>query len=271
MRGFVSLELKRISEIIDRLKRIGLVDVHAHGFLNDSLNSDLLRTIDMFNVKKVFLSIYPFDLGDLNPSHEDVLKGNMKIFELSKRDKRIGCMVFANLLNPEDIDMVEEFLREGCLGIGEIYRSVKPKPAIIKPLIEIAVEYDVPILIHVANRLYPRDRPREASVTDLCSIARKWPKAKIIVSHIGGGGDWENTIEILDMCKRRNLYIDTGGSVGDYGMIDMLVKRFDYRNILFGSDNIYTTSIARIEYSDLSEEIKEMIYRENPCKVFSCD
>lgn len=247
------------------------MDVHAHGFLSDDLNNDLFKTLDLFSIKRVYLSIYPFDLGSLNPSHDSVARGNEKILELSKRDKRIRCMVFANLLNPEDIEAAEKFLREGCLGIGEIYRSVKPRISLIEPLVEIAISYDVPILIHTANRLYPRDRPREASAKDLCILARKWPRARFIVSHIGGGGDWENTIEILASCEASNLYVDTGGSVGDYGMIDLLVNRFNHKNILFGSDNIYTTSIARIEYSSISEDVKELIYRENPCKVFSCD
>jgi predicted TIM-barrel fold metal-dependent hydrolase len=254
-----------------KIKKIGMIDVHVHGFLNDHMNNMLLKYIKIFGIEKAFISIYPFDLGRIDPSHEDVLKGNIKIKELINREKSFRGMVYVNLLNSEDVDMAERFLREGFCGIGEIYRSVKPRPGLIKPYIDLAIEYDVPILIHVAHRLYPRSRPREASVYDLCRIAFKWPKAKIIVSHIAGGGDWENSIEILKRCDVSNIYIDTGGSVGDSGMIERLVREFRRENILFGSDNIFSTSIARIEDADVDEDIKIMIYRENPLKVFKCD
>ncbi|MDT7895335.1 MAG: amidohydrolase family protein [Desulfurococcales archaeon] len=254
-----------------RGKGVGIVDVHVHTFYNDDLNKALLKAIDKFNVERAFISVYPFDLGSMNPDHESVARGNRKILELARRYSVFRGVVFVNLLNSMDLYMAEKFLKEGFRGIGEIYRSVKPRIKLIEPYIELAKQYDVPLLIHIAHRIYPRSRPREADIGDLCRITRRWPRIRVIAAHIGGGGDWENTVEMLRLCDARNLYIDTGGSVGDSYMIEDLVKHYYKENILFGSDNIYTTSIARIEGADIDPNTKIMIYRDNPCKVFSCD
>ncbi|MEZ0289789.1 MAG: amidohydrolase family protein [Sulfolobales archaeon] len=260
--------------IFEKLKRegLGIADVHVHGFMSDSSNELLIRELERFGVKNAFTSIYPFDLSDwASPSHQEVLKGNMKILELSRKSKSIRGVVYVNLLNKKDVDMAERFLREGFRGIGEVYRSVRPRPSNIEPYVRLAIEHSVPVLIHVAHRLYPRSRAREAEIKDLCLIARRWPRAKIIASHISGGGDWENTIEMLRLCEARNLYIDTGGSVGDSMVIERLVRDYYADNILFGSDNLFAPSIARIESADISDDLKVSIYRDNPCKVFSCD
>jgi len=255
-----------------RGKGVGLIDVHTHVFFDESKNEALMKSLRKFNVETAFASIYPFDLMNWdNPSHEEVLRGNLKVEEVSARNRSIRGVVYVNLLNREDVDMAEQFLKKGFGGIGEVYRSVRPRPELIEPFVEIAIEYDVPILIHLAHRLYPRRRSREAEIKDLCSIARRWPKAKIVAAHIGGGGDWENTIEILRLCKARNLYIDTGGSVADSLIIERLVRDYYVDNILFGSDNILSTSVARVEGAEIDEELKIKIYRDNPCRVFPCD
>jgi len=260
--------------LLEKLRREGtwIADVHVHAFIDDTMNESLVRELERFNIGVAFTSIYPFDLREWHsPPHREVLRGNLKVLELASKNRSIRGVVYVNLLNEEDIDMAEKLLREGFRGIGEIYRSVRPRPGNVEPYVRLAIEYDVPILIHMAHRLYPKRRYREAEAKDLCDIARRWPRAKVIAAHIGGGGDWENTIEILRLCGARNLYIDTGGSVGDSQMIERLVRDYYADNIVFGSDNIFTTSIARIEGADISDEIKLKIYRENPCAVFSCD
>ncbi len=259
--------------IIEDLRRVGLgiIDTHVHVFYNDDLNNDLFKAFEKFGVEIAFASIYPFDLGDINAGHEDIVRGNLRVHELVKRNRVLRGVVYVNLLNPDDIKIAEKLLREGFRGVGEIYRSVKPRIKLVEPYAELAKQYDVPLLIHVAHRLYPRSRVGEAGVRDMCRLARRWGRVRFIIAHISGGGDWENTIEILRLCDARNLYIDTGGSVGDSGVIEALVKYYFKENIVFGSDNIYTTSIARIEGSSIDPSVKIMIYRDNPCRVFSCD
>jgi len=254
-----------------RRRGFGVIDVHVHVFFSDSLNTDLFRAFEKFNVERAFASIYPFDLGSINPGHEEIYRGNLRVLELVKRNKVLRGVVYVNLLNRNDLKTAEKFLKEGFRGIGEIYRSVKPKLKLVEPYAELAKQYDVPIMIHVAHRLYPRSRVGEADIRDLCRIARRWPRIKVITTHICGGGDWENTIEILRLCESRNLYIDIGGSVSDSNVIEALIKNYYKGNILFGSDNIYTTSVARVEAANIDPDTKIMIYRENPCRVFSCD
>jgi predicted TIM-barrel fold metal-dependent hydrolase len=247
-------------------KGVGIIDVHAHVFLEDGLNNKLFYWMNIFNVEKAYVSIYPFDLGSMNPSHEIVLKGNTKVLKLCKLNPRLKGMVFVNPLNPQDIDLVEKFLKIGFSGIGEVYRSTKLRGKIAESLIKLAIEYDVPILIHTAHRLYPRDRPNENTPIDIRTLAKKWPRARIIMAHITGGGDWEYALEIVKDIS--NVYIDIGGSVQDSGVLEKAVELLGIDRILFASDNLYAQAIGRVESANIDEDMKIKIYRENALKVF---
>jgi len=254
--------------LFERLREngIGIVDVHVHVFLDNELNSRLFHWMDVFNIERAYVSISPFDLGSLNPSHEDVAKGNTKVLELCKANPRLRGMIFVNPLNPQDIDLAEKLLKMGFSGIGEVYRSTRLRGRVAEQLMRLAIEYDVPILIHTAHRLYPRDRPNENTPTDIRALARKWPRARIIMAHVTGGGDWEYALNIVRDVS--NVYVDVGGSVQDSGVIEKAVEILGANRILFASDNLYAQAIGRVESANVDEDVKIRIYRENAMKVF---
>jgi predicted TIM-barrel fold metal-dependent hydrolase len=249
-----------------REKGVGIIDVHAHVFLDDSSNIKLLRYMKIFSVERAYVSIYPFDLGSLNPSHDVVKKGNYKVKELCTRERSLRGMVFINPLNPYDVDLAEELLREGFSGIGEVYRSTRLRGKVAEPVMRLAIEYDVPVLIHTAHRLYPRDRPRENTPLDIKALAKRYPRARIIMSHIAGGGDWEYALRIVR--ETPNVYVDLGGGVQDFGIVEKAVAILGHDRLLFASDNLYAQAIGRVESSNVDEEAKIKIYRENALRVF---
>lgn len=249
-----------------RAKGIGIIDVHAHVFFKDQLNLSLLKALNSFNVERAYVSIYPFELGSLNPSPEDVYKGNLKVLELCRRNRVLRGLVFLNQLNPIDVERAEFFIKEGFSGIGELYRSAKLRGRIAEPIMRLASEYDVPVLVHTAHRLYPADRPREMTPRDVALLARKWPRVRIVMSHIAGGGDWEYALEVVK--EYGNIYVDVGGSVQDSGIIERAVSKLGAHRVLFASDNLLAQSVGRVESANLDEETKVLIYRENALKVF---
>lgn len=249
-----------------REMKLGIIDVHGHVYFDDGLNSALLKWLRIFNVEKAYVSIYPFDLGSLNPTPESVYKGNLKVYKLCRENTVFKGMVFINPLNSVDVERAEYFLREGFLGIGELYRSARFRGKVAELVMRLSVEYDVPVLVHTAHRLYPRDRPRETTPQDIATLAKKWPRAKIIMSHLAGGGDWEYAIEMVR--DYRNVYVDIGGSVQDAGVVERAVEVLGVERVLFASDNLLAQSIGRVESADLSEDVKIRVYRENALRLF---
>ncbi len=254
--------------LLERLRErgLGLIDVHVHVFLNNELNDRLFYWMRVFNIERAYVSISPFELGSLNPPHEDVLKGNMKVLELCNSKPYLRGMAFINPLNHQDVDLAEKLLKKGFSGIGEVYRSVKLRGRVAEPLMRLALEYDVPVLIHTAHRLYPHDRPRENTPLDVKALAKKWPSARIIMSHITGGGDWEYALETIRDVN--NVYIDIGGSVQDSGVLEKAVRLLGPERVLFASDNLYAQAVGRVESAELDEDVKIMIYRESALRVF---
>lgn len=250
-----------------RQKGKGVIDAHAHIYFNDELNNNLLKLANIFNIGRMYVSIYPFDLDNpANPSYKSVFEGNMKVLDLCKKHSIFRGMVFVNHLDVNQVDMAEKFLREGFAGIGEIYRYGKFLGKLAEPFMSLAKEYDVPVLIHTAHRLYPRGRVGEMDSNDIVKLAKKWPNIRIIMSHISGGGDWEYAIRVIK--NMSNVYIDIGGSVVDMGIIEKAVEVLKPHRILFASDNLIPQAIGRVEDAKIDEDIKELIYAENALKVF---
>jgi len=131
---------------------------------------------------------------------------------------------------------------------------------IVFPVLERAVDLDVPLLIHASG------------LNEIISLADFFPEAKIILAHMGAipcfNGDWINTILLAK--KRDNLILDTTGSTVDAGMIETAVKIVGPERIVFGTDvpllNPFV-QIAKVRTARISEDDKELILGENMAKI----
>lgn len=247
---------------------VQLVDAHAHVFKSDEMNRRLTRTARLFNVGVIFASIYPFDLTSFNPTHDEVRRANELVAQVQRVEGGlVRGLVYVNPLNQEDLEMARLLIeREGFAGIGELYRACKPWLRAAKAFFELAEELDVPVLVHTAHRLYPRDRPNEATPLDVVRVAKAFPRVRIIMAHIAGGGDWEYALEVAK--SSANVHVDVGGSVPDAGVVERAVEVLGPRRVLFATDCLFAESVARVEAADLPEWQKRLIYFENARGVF---
>ena len=256
--------------LFERLRAEGLrlVDAHAHVFASGEMNARLLKAAEAFNVGRLYASIYPFDLSSLKPPHDEVRRANELVARLQRESGGlVRGMVYANPLNREDLRLARELIeREGFAGIGELYRACKPWRAEALRFFELAEELGVPVLVHTAHRLYPRDRPGEATPDDVARVARRFPKVKVIMAHIAGGGDWEYALEVVK--RYPNVYVDVGGSVPEAEVVERAVELLGPRRVLFASDCLFAESVGRVESAELPEEHKRMIYYGNAREVF---
>jgi predicted TIM-barrel fold metal-dependent hydrolase len=138
----------------------------------------------------------------------------------------------------------------GFIGV-KLYNEHLCTDPVVYPLVELTIELRVPILHHAGHSHYPvTQQPNMSGAGHLAELAGRYPEAKLICGHIGGGGDWEWSIKALR--HARTVYLDTSGSVTDEAMIDMAVKVLGADRLLFGCDTSWTAGVGKIRAAQLT-------------------
>ena len=148
-------------------------------------------------------------------------------------------------------------LDRGFIGI-KLYNEYTCTEPVVFPVVELSIELRVPILQHAGHAHYPiTDQPRISDGGHLAQLAARYPEARLICAHVGGGGDWEWTVKALRHAK--NVYLDTSGSVIDEGIVDLAARVLGVDRLLFGCDMSMTAGVGKIRAASLSAADKQKI------------
>ncbi len=166
----------------------------------------------------------------------------------------------------EAADEVKRRVRdEGFIGV-KLYNEFTCTDPIVSPIIELAIEFGVPILHHAGHIHYPlADQPRISDGGHLAELARRYPEAKLICAHICGGGDWEWSIKALRHAP--SVYLDTSGSVTVDGVMEMATKVLGVDRLVFGCDMSMTAGVGRLRAAELDEAAKRKILGDNMAAI----
>ena len=149
----------------------------------------------------------------------------------------------------------------------KLYNEHRCTEPIVFPVVELAIELRVPILHHAGHSHY--SVPKQPNISDgghLAELGRRYPEARLICAHIGGGGDWEWTIKAMRHGSP-NLFLDTSGSVIDEGMIEMAAEVLGVDRLLFGCDMSMTPGVGKIRGARLDPLAKRKILGENMMQI----
>ena len=127
------------------------------------------------------------------------------------------------------------------------------------PVIERAIELDKVIIIHQGRGthiLFNR-RPFDVDAADVVAVAKRYPEAKIIADHIGGGGDWEWTVKTL--AEAPNVLQEISGSQFDEGCLEMMLEYLGPERMVFACDCSISSSVGKFRALPCSEEDREKI------------
>jgi len=166
-------------------------------------------------------------------------------------------------------EAVEEIRRcvedRGFIGI-KLYNEYVCTEPVVFPIVELAIELRVPILHHAGHAHYPvPDQPRISDGGHLAELARRYPEARLICAHLGGGGDWEWTVKALR--HAHNVFLDTSGSVTDEGLVEMAAGILGVERLLFGCDMSMTAGVGKVRGARLSPEDKRRILGGNMLRL----
>ncbi|MBM3882357.1 MAG: amidohydrolase [Verrucomicrobia bacterium] len=166
----------------------------------------------------------------------------------------------------EALDEIRRCVEQrGFIGI-KLYNEHTCTEPIVFPIVELAIQLNVPILQHAGHAHYPLEgQPHISDGSHLAELSRRYPEAKLICAHICGGGDWEWTIKALR--RAPGVFLDTSGSVTDAGVLEFAAQVLGVHRLLFGCDNSMTAGMGRIRGANLSAADKAKILGGNMARL----
>jgi len=239
-----------------------VIDAHTHLFPNTAQNDAYLQECRRAGVDRVCAF-----LTSLRSTGKVAENANRWAIDLHERYPHM-VIPFARVDATEGRTAVDELTRcvekHAMRGVKLTFHIPATDP-ILFPVVERTIELQVPILFHA---YMDRDRrpsrmeaqPDESSANDIAWLARRYPEAKIIMSHYNLG-DWEYGIKAVRDVP--NVYPCTSGTGVDAGSIEMGVREVGPERVIFGTDNALHAGLGKIHGADISEAHKQMILGEN--------
>ncbi|MFP9190137.1 amidohydrolase family protein [Natrialbaceae archaeon A-CW1-1] len=119
------------------------------------------------------------------------------------------------------------------------------------PLVEAAIDMDVPIISHVMQNEepYPSERPSEARSEDVVELATQYPDLTLISGHISAGGNWEYRIK--NIAPHDNVYLDLSGSNCEVGQLELAAEYLGVDRLLFGTDTWLSVCAGKLDAANL--------------------
>ena len=258
-----------------------LIDVHAH-FLHDRCgradwarrNARRLEVGERIGVTLHIASILG-SWGHTSPTYfpsvEDLAYGNAALRALQREHPaRIRGYVTVNPnFTADAVAEIERGLAEGMVGI-KLAASRRASDPLLDPIARIAAERGVPILQHAwQHRRHEVSNQEISDALDLVALAGRHPRARFILAHIGGGGDWAHSLRALRDAP--NVWVDLSGSGVDRGMLELCVECVGAERLLWGTDLTMDTGLAKLralEAMGLGAAWLERVRWGNAGKVF---
>ena len=239
-----------------------LADIHIHLNFGGVETDDFVRwaesgLTDIFGVSALE--------GGYYPALKEVQLSNDSVYQLKQRlpENVVGF----SYINPTHGAAALTELRR-CIEDLK-FRGVKLWVATfcddhrVDPIIEQAIAYDVPILVHCWVKING-NLPYESTPMHLGKLAKRFPEAKLIMAHLGG--DWEYGCKVAR--EYPNIWVDTSGSMAEMDTIEKLVEAIGVERVLFGTDNADISFCkGKISGADLTDEQREAIFWGNAIKL----
>jgi predicted TIM-barrel fold metal-dependent hydrolase len=149
---------------------------------------------------------------------------------------------------------------EDMIGV-KLYNEYRATDPAVLPVVEHCLALGAPILWHQGHCTDElAAQPNISDAADLAWLANRYPELKLILGHIGGGGDWEWTIK--QAAEAPTLYADLSGSVVDEGLVEMAVEYLGADRLLFACDGSMCAGVGKLLGAQISDADRRKIESE---------
>ncbi len=249
------------------------IDVHSHvrmkdGRLDVEQCDSLIDAADRLGIDQMWCSA---PAAGRMPDPEAIRQGNDVVVEAMRLypDRIQGeCFVVPGW-GRESLEEIDRCLGAGMIGI-KLYNQYFINDPVVFPVIEKAIDEGIFVLDHAGHLMDTPTRRQQPKISDGChfaDVARRYPEAILIMGHIGGGGDYEWSLQAL--ADAPSVYADTSGSVIDEGMIEYAVCLLGGERLLFGCDLSEEAGVGKVLGAAISEEDRRAIFSGNAQAILS--
>ena len=204
------------------------------------------------------------------PSPPDVAAGNDALLDLIRRHP--GLVYGYACVNPNytahALAEIDRCIAAGMIGV-KLAASRRADDPLLDPVCQAARRHGVPILHHIWQHRR-RDWPgQEASdAVELGRLAKRHREVPFILAHIGGGGDWQHTLQVIPPVS--NIFVDLSGSGVDGGMLEACIDAVGVSRLLWGCDITMETGWAKLRYLEtlLSPDQLDAVRSTNAIGIF---
>lgn len=241
-----------------------IIDIHTHvwgGHPEDS-KAKLLKAIDRYGLARIYVSALQTYFSD----EEEISYLNKLVYDFMQQEpEKIGGAVYLNPKNQNVMDVLKRAIEEQGFEMIKLWCCTTADDPSVDPIMEYAEEAGVPVLFHAFHKATAQV-PNETLGYHVANIARRHPKTKILMAHLGG--NCYNGIPPIRDCK--NVWTDNSGSTFFHGDdLNYAIEMLGAERILFGTDmpGCCASNIGQILGADLTEEQRELIFWKNAQKL----
>ncbi len=233
-----------------------IIDFHVHIkggdiYRTETKAEEIIRIMDRAGIEKsVVFSICI-----------DVSEGNLLTYKEVKKfpERLIGFATGMPAFNKNVLSEIERSISEyGFRGI-KLHRGLYTLDLyLIAPLIEKSITLDIPCLIDPMG-----------DFKAIKNIVDNYPEAKLVIAHLGNGGEVV-TDQFINLAREKpNVYLDTS-YVGMTNYIGKAIEMAGSEKIIFASDGPLIPpepEIEKIRVFNLDEKQEENIFFRNAAKL----
>ena len=255
-------------------KKYKAIDAHNHvQHKNWKLNVEdsevLLGAADRLGIDRLCVSV---PLSTPCPTPDECRKANDVVFEAMKMSKRFIGFCFVNPgYAREALDEVKRCIADGGMAGLKLYHQYFMCDPALTPVLENAAELKYPVLMHagkVMDSASKAGQPRLSNAEHFVKAAKMFPETTFIQGHIGGGGDWEWNLRMLEESPG-NIYIDTSGSIIDHDMVKKTVNTLGEDRVMFATDMSFEEGVGKVLDAGLSDSQMKKVFHENIVRILN--
>lgn len=252
------------------------IDVHNHvrdvnrgsgdpwsGTLDRRHAERLLDKSDKLGIDYLCVSV---PLSSDAPTPDEVRLANDLVFQaMDMSDRFVGfCFVNPGYAR-EALQEIDRCIVQGGMAGVKLYHQYLVCDPAQRPVMERAAELGVPVLMHagkVMDSVTRARQPRLSNAAHFVAAANMFPDTTLIQAHIGGGGDWEWNLRVLET-RPPNVHIDTSGSVIDRGIVDRTIAALGVDRVMFATDGSMEEGVGKVLEADLTPEERARVFAGN--------
>lgn len=268
--------MKTIEKLREQLRSPWpVLDCHVHPLNNfglysvDTPEADAEQLVESARrsgiVKMILFSLHPTTPRE--PSMAECREANDWAMAMtSARPDVFLPFCYVNPMYPSE--SVEEIDR--CVGAGrmcgvKLWVARRATDPGLDPIVDRAVALDVPLLQHAWIKT-TGNLEGESFPADVADMARRHPRARIIMAHLNGVG----LRGIEDIREYENIVVDVSGGDPDACLVDIAVDRLGHTRVVYGSDapiRHHAVTVGKVLAANLTDEEKLDVLWNNTAKL----